>query len=447
MDTEKLFGTDGIRGIANQYPVTREMGQKLGRSLVRFCKSRGISTDVLIGRDTRASGKILEYGLVSGILSTDGNPNLVGVFPTPGVAYLARDLGFGSAIVISASHNPPEYNGFKLFSHDGFKFSEDEESAVEKMIFEETGPLPSFSLGQMEILKDGQDRYLSFLIKTIPQQLRDMKIIIDCANGATFSMVPVLFQRLGLDAEAMFVEPDGKNINQNCGSQHTEALSERVIEKKADVGFAFDGDGDRLIAVDEKGKVLTGDQILIICAKMLQERGKLKNNVVVSTVMSNMGLRSALKDLGIKHIATNVGDRNVMEEMRRYNSSLGGENSGHIIFSDHHTTGDGILTALQLLYSIEIFKKTLSELSSLMTIYPQTMINIPVHTKPEFSQVPELAKVIKDTESELGNEGRVLVRYSGTEPLCRVMVEGKRQEEIEKFARRIADMIARKLQQ
>jgi phosphoglucosamine mutase len=272
-----------------------------------------------------------------------------------------------------------------------------------------------------------------------------MKIIIDCANGATFRVAPKLFKRLGLEVGALFTEPDGRNINRNCGSQHTEVLSKEVLESDAELGLAFDGDGDRLIAVDEKGLNLTGDQILTICARMLQKRGALANNVAVSTVMSNMGFKAALRKFGIQHVSTSVGDRHVMEEMKRRGSSLGGEDSGHIIFSDYHTTGDGILSALRILSAVRMFNKPLSELASLMNIYPQVLINVPVDKKPEISRVPELLSVIRETEEELGEEGRVLVRYSGTEPLCRVMVEGKKQEEIEDYAQRIADAVTKHL--
>ena len=441
----KLFGTDGIRDIAGQYPVNREMGQKLGYSAVRFCKGRNMSRVIVIGRDTRASGKMLEHALVSGILSAGGTPYLAGVIPTPGVAYLTRELGGGAGIALSASHNPHEYNGFKIFSHEGFKLSEDEENEIETMLLEERGPLPGGINGHVEVVKDANDRYISFLMKGIHDQFSGIKIIIDCANGATFRVAPAIFKSLGPDVEAMFAEPDGTNINRDCGSEHTEALCGRVIETMADLGLAFDGDGDRLIAVDEKGYRVSGDQILTICAKMLRDRGELRNNIVVSTIMSNMGFRSSLKHLGIKQVTTGVGDRRVMEEMKRQDSCLGGEDSGHIIFSDYHTTGDGILTALQLLYAIRMFKQPLSELSNLMRTYPQTLINVPVKTKPDISQVPGLSETILDIETKLGDAGRVLVRYSGTEPLCRVMVEGKRLEEIERHARRIADLITRQL--
>jgi phosphoglucosamine mutase len=389
---------------------------------------------------------MLEHSVVSGIISAGGNACQVGVLPTPGVAYLTRELEGGAGIVLSASHNPQEYNGFKLFSHEGFKLSEYEESEIEDLILEKNKST-NVEQGQAESHDDAGEKYISFLLKTVPEkfQPQGIKIVMDCANGATSRVAPVLFKKLAFNSETMFAEPDGMNINKDCGSQYTEALSRRVIETRADAGLAFDGDGDRIIAVDEKGRALTGDQLLMIYAKMLSEKGMLKNNIVVSTVMSNIGLRTALKQLGIEHVSARVGDRYVMEEMRNRQSSLGGEDSGHIIFLDHHTTGDGILAALQLLFAIKRSGQPLSELSSLMTVYPQTLINVPVAKKPDISEVPALVKIIKDTEQELGVEGRVLVRYSGTEPVCRVMVEGKRQEEIEAYARNIADVITRQL--
>ncbi|MFC1866712.1 phosphoglucosamine mutase [Thermodesulfobacteriota bacterium] len=444
---DRLFGTDGIRGIADQHPVTMEMGTKLGRSLVRFCERRKINPSVVIGRDTRASGKKLEDAVMSGVISAGGQVKLAGVLSTPGVAFLTRTLGGGAGVVLSASHNPHEYNGFKVFSNDGFKLSEDEEIEIEAMIFNETGSSSGVDMEHVEVLENVNDSYISFLLNTIPEQtrLQDIKPIIDCANGATFQVAPNLFKRLGINTKAIFVESDGKNINRDCGSQHTETLSGMVFETGADLGLAFDGDGDRLIAVDEKGGVLTGDQILMICAKMLLERGDLKNNILVSTVMSNMGLGAALRDLGVKHVITPVGDRHVVEEMRKQGGILGGEDSGHIVFLDHHTTGDGILSALQLLCAISMLGQPLSGLSGLMTIYPQTLINVSVKKKLDIFRVPELAQVIHDVADKLGDEGRVLVRYSGTEPLCRVMVEGKRQKEIEEYSRRIADVITKLL--
>lgn len=439
----KLFGTDGIRGVAGQYPITPEIGIKLGRAVVRFCRERGLSTDVIIGRDTRASGEMLEHGVISGILSTGGNAFDAGVIPTPGVAFLARDLKCGAGVVLSASHNPHEYNGFKLFSHEGYKFSNDEENEIESYIFvgEESPFTPDH--GRFEKLGDATARYVSFLKKNIPQDmdLSSLKIVLDCANGATFQAAPALFKQLGIETEALFIAPDGKNINLDCGSQHTDSIANEVLKYGADAGLAFDGDGDRLIAVDERGRVLTGDQLMTIFAKMLIELKELNNSIVVSTVMSNIGLKLGLKELGVVHIATDVGDRYVMEEMRRQDSVLGGEDSGHIIFLDHHTTGDGIIAGIQLLCAMKYFNEPLFKLSGLMKVYPQRVVNVTVNRKPEISTVPEILEVIEKVEKELSENGRVLVRYSGTEPVCRVMVEGNDDDIIEKHAQYIAGVI------
>jgi len=439
----KLFGTDGIRGVAGEYPITVEMGYKLGRTIIGFCRKKDLVPEVIIGRDTRISGQELEQAIVSGIFSAGGKAYSAGIIPTPAVAFLVKDLKKGAGIVLSASHNPPEYNGFKVFSHEGFKLSEEEEAELEDMLLKEIAG--AGDKAQALVLEDADERFISFLEKSLPENLGRQKVILDCSNGATFKTAPALFDKLGLQIEAIFTEHDGKNINIDCGSQHTESLSRRVVETGAALGLAFDGDGDRLIAVDEKGVTLTGDQVITICAKMLHERGVLRNNLVVTTIMSNMGLISALKGFGISHAATGVGDRLVMEEMRRSGASIGGEDSGHIIFSDYHTTGDGILTALQLVYAMQHFKKPLSQLSSMMTIFPQTLINVRVKIKPEIQSVPAMAAVIKDAEKVLGDDGRIVVRYSGTEPLCRVMVEGKSKEEIDKVARMIADVIEREL--
>lgn len=443
----KLFGTDGIRGIADQYPITEEMGIKLGRAVVQFCIKRDLNASVVIGRDTRISGEMLADAVSEGVQSVGGKALRSGVIPTPGVAFLARDLGAGAGIVLSASHNPQEYNGFKIFSGKGYKLSEEEESEIEELIMEDIDPGQDSSAGSVLHIENEISKYIEFIKGTFPEisDPREMKMVIDCSNGAASGVAPDIFKGLGFDIEVMFAEPDGKNINLNCGSQHTEALSRRVKDLSADMGLAFDGDADRLIAVDEKGDVLTGDQILAICAKMLSDQGTLKNNLVVSTVMSNMGLKPALKAMGVEHISTRVGDRHVMEEMRKRDCSLGGEESGHLIFADQHTTGDGIIAALQLVYAKINSGKTMSELASLMTIYPQILINVKVESKPDIFGVSELVRVIKEAEQGLGEDGRVLVRYSGTEPLCRVMAEGKVKEDIEKYAQQIADIISEQL--
>jgi phosphoglucosamine mutase len=426
--------------------MTPEMGYKVGRAVVRYFAEQGPQPRIVVGCDTRLSGKVLQEAIVSGILSLKAEPVLVGELPTPGVAYITRDSHADAGIMISASHNPYEYNGFKIFSGEGYKLSDEAESQIEALLFSDTEPaLFEENLewdGERERVEAGE-RYISFLQHTLREgsSFEDIKIVLDCANGATYRVAPVLFERVGAEVESLFVTPDGKNINQDCGSQHPEALGERVLETSAHVGLAFDGDGDRVIAVDEEGNVLTGDQVLLICAKTLKEQGGLKNNLVVSTVMSNMGFRVALKDSGIGHIASKVGDRYVLESMRDSRSILGGEESGHIIFLQHHTTGDGLLSALQLLSAM----KSLSHLSTLMTLFPQALINVPVKKKPEFSSVPGLLRALQDVETRLGERGRVLLRYSGTEPVCRIMVEGEHQEEIEEYALQIAEVVKKLL--
>jgi phosphoglucosamine mutase len=447
----KLFGTDGIRGIFNEEPMTPEMGFKVGRAVVREYEREGSRQPrIVVGRDTRLSGKVLQDAIVSGLLSLKVQPILAGEIPTPGVAFLTRELGADAGIMISASHNPYEYNGFKIFSHEGDKLSDEVESRIEDLIYADAMPAPLRkkleSTEEQEMVGAGE-RYLSFLQHSLLEGpgFEGMKIVLDCANGATYRVAPLLFKRMGAEVQSLFVAPNGRNINQDCGSQHPETLSERVAETSAHVGLAFDGDGDRMIAVDEKGNVLTGDQLLVICAKTLKEQGELKNNLVVSTVMSNMGLHVALKKMGIGHVASKVGDRYVMEEMRKSGAILGGEESGHIIFLQHHTTGDGLLSALHLLSAMRKSGQSLSRLSTLMTVFPQVLINVPVKKKPEISSVPELVRVQQDVEMRLGENGRVLLRYSGTEPVCRIMVEGERQEEIEEFAHQIAEVATKLL--
>lgn len=443
----RLFGTDGIRGIAHQAPITEEMGQKLGYALVTFLIGKGADPSVVIGRDTRASGAALERAVAQGVLTAGGNLYRAGVIPTPAVAYLTRMQGAGAGVVISASHNPHEYNGFKVFSSGGYKLSLEEEEAIETLILSGRGPSSRSDSAEAKEQDNAREHYLAFLRGTLPKgfSLGNRRVVIDCANGATCPIAPSLLEGLGAEVESLFVTPDGRNINRDCGSEHPATLCQRVLDMKAHLGLAFDGDGDRLIAVDEKGQVLSGDQILTIFARMLRERGALRNNLVVSTVMSNMGLGVALGALGIEHASTPVGDRWVMEAMRDRRASLGGEDSGHMIFSEHHTTGDGLLSALQLLVSLETFQQPLSELAKLMRPFPQTLMNVPVQTKPPLTELPELARVIRETEATLGKNGRVLVRYSGTEPVCRVMVEGERKKEVQALGRRIAGVIKRTL--
>jgi phosphoglucosamine mutase len=444
----RLFGTDGIRGIAHEDPITSEMGVHLGRAFVDFCRRRKIEPDIVIGRDTRESGEGLLCAVQEGVLAQGGGVYPVDEMPTPGVAYLVRDLKAGGGIVISASHNPFHHNGFKVFGKEGFKLSEKEEFEIEEWILSDRKEeAPAAATGSVHRIEAGQEKYASFLRGTLPRE-RDftgMKVVLDCANGATSGIAPSLFEWTGAEIESLFVNPDGRNINLGCGSEHTESLTRLVLKKKADVGLAFDGDGDRLIAVDEKGCTLTGDQLLTIFARMLKERGDLRRNLVVSTVMSNVGFPLALREFGVEQVGTSVGDRHVLEEMRRRGAVLGGEDSGHIIFLDHHTTGDGLLSGLQLLAALRFFGKPLSQLSRLMTLFPQVLINVPVRVKSEISTLPRVVEAIQAVERKLGSKGRVLVRYSGTEPLCRVMVEGEIRGEVEGYAGEIAEAVRQTL--
>jgi phosphoglucosamine mutase len=370
--------------------------------------------------------------------------------PTPGIAFLTSSMRADAGIVISASHNPLQDNGIKIFSSEGFKLPDEKELAIEDFIFasdkDKERPAPG-DLGKVYRLDDARGRYTVFLKHTFPKEytLEGTRIVLDCANGATYRIAPDTFFELGAQVTTLFDHPDGVNINVNCGSQHPEKLSHEVVKRKADVGFAFDGDGDRLTAVDEKGAVLTGDQILAICARMMKKEGTLSNNLVVRTVMSNIGLGIALEEMGINSVMTNVGDRNVLEEMRARGAAIGGEDSGHVIFLPHHTTGDGIITALQVLTAMKTEGKPLSELATVMTVFPQVLINIDVKVRPDLSTVTEIVKAIKDAEDALGNRGRVLVRYSGTQNMCRVMVEGPTKEETVKYGEKIAEVVRKKL--
>jgi phosphoglucosamine mutase len=350
----KLFGTDGIRGVANEYPITCEMAMDIGRAVAHIFRAETGKSKIIIGKDTRISGDMIEYALVSGICSMGVDAVLAKVLPTPGIAYMTSSMGANAGIVISASHNPFYDNGIKIFNKEGFKLSDKKEEKIEHFIINEKPSL------MCKTIRD--TGYIDFLKSALPEgfSLNGIKIVIDCANGATFQVAPKLFKELGADVESIYIKPDGKNINENCGSQHTEKLSEIVLKKEADIGFAFDGDGDRLIAVDEKGNVTTGDQILAVCSYMLKQKGKLKNDLVISTVMSNLGLKVALKDMNIEHMMTDVGDRYVMEEMISSSAVLGGEDSGHMIFLDHQTTGDGILSALKALPTCSASSKLLS---------------------------------------------------------------------------------------
>ncbi|KPJ74996.1 MAG: phosphoglucosamine mutase, partial [Deltaproteobacteria bacterium SG8_13] len=388
--------------------------------------------------------------LISGICSKNSNVIPTGILPTPGIAYLTAALGGCAGIVVSASHNPYTDNGIKVFDADGYKLSVEQEEKLENLIQSDAQPAgssDSAETGTIRPAMNGTERYLGFLSQTLPDDVRlqSLKVVLDCANGATFLGAPILFSELGATLQAHFASPNGRNINDGCGSQHPQALAEAVKTASADVGLAFDGDGDRLVAVDETGAVLTGDQVLAICARHMKNRGNLKNNTVVSTVMSNMGLAVALQEMEISHVVTDVGDRHVTEEMRSRGAVLGGENSGHTVFLDHQTTGDGMLTGLKLLEVMVAEEKPLSELKRVMTVFPQVLINVDVGSRPRLEGIPEVREMIQDAEKSLKGKGRVLVRYSGTQPQCRVMVEGPTEKDTRQYCEQIAGVIRKNI--
>ena len=447
--TKKLFGTDGIRGIANTYPMTAEVALNIGRAVAHLFKKEKHRTKIIIGKDTRISGYMLEEAIVSGICSMGADAYIMGPLPTPGVSFMALSQRADAGIVISASHNPYHDNGIKIFSGDGFKLPDEREKEIENFFFndhEEHLPDPE-NLGKAYRIEDAEGRYIVFLKNTFPRDvsMEGMKIVLDCANGATYKVAPHVFWELGADIHTIHNEPNGLNINDECGSQYTKDLSRTVLKEKAAIGMAFDGDGDRIIVVDEKGNTLTGDQIVAICANTLKKENRLKNNTVVTTIMSNKGLSNFFKSMGIKHLRADVGDRYVLEEMLKTGSVIGGEDSGHIIFLDHHTSGDGIVSGLQLVATMLKENKPLSELAKMVTIYPQVLINVKVKTKPEISKIPEIVEIIEKTEKELGDNGRVLVRYSGTEQICRIMVEGPDEETTKIYCKNISKVVKKLL--
>lgn len=438
-----LFGTDGIRGKANHYPMTCEMALNTGKAVGTFVKKNGY-TSVIIGKDTRISGDMLEASLSSGIASTGINVIQAGIIPTPGIAFLCSDIQeAGAGIVISASHNPFYDNGIKIFKHNGTKLSDEEEIKIESLILN-SKIVPQENIGKIVIISDSLEKYTKFLLSKFPfkKPVKKLKIIIDCSNGAASKISHLVFNERLFETHFIYDSPNGTNINDNCGSQHTAQLRQKVVTEKTDLGIAFDGDADRLIAVDETGEEIAGDRILAICANHAKQKNKLKNNVVVSTIMSNVGLTEFLTSRGIRHIRADVGDRKVLEEMKKCNAIIGGEDSGHMIFLDHHTTGDGLLSALKLVEVIIETGQSLSRLASAMTVYPQTLMNISVdESRPNFMKIKPIADTIRTIENRLGHKGRVLIRYSGTQPLLRVMVEGPDQKTTDQFCSEICNSI------
>ena len=445
----KYFGTDGVRGIANQHPMTAEMALAIGRATAFVLKQGHTGLNrILVGKDTRLSGYMLENALTSGICSMGVNVLLTGPLPTPGIAYLTRSMRCVAGIVISASHNPFEDNGIKIFSSKGFKLSDALEAQIESYLDSGTlslTPPPADQIGRARRIDDAAGRYIEFCKTTFPAEytLEGMRIVLDCSNGASYAVAPTIFSELGAEVITIHAEPDGTNINNRCGSQHTEDLRRKVVECGADIGLAFDGDADRLISVDEKGNEVSGDHTIAICAKSMLETGALRNKTVILTPMSNLGLRLVLEKMGIRWLDAGVGDRLVLELMQKEGASLGGEQSGHVIFLDKHTTGDGIVSALQLLEAMKRSGRKLSELASIFREAPQRLINIDVAEKPPLSSLPNVSSAIAAAEQELGKNGRVLVRYSGTQKLCRVMVEAAEEEPVNRLATAIASEITK----
>lgn len=445
----KYFGTDGVRGVANK-ELTPELAFKLGRygGYVLAHNEGEKHPRVLVGRDTRVSGEMLESALIAGLASIGAEVMRLGVISTPGVAYLTREMGAQLGIMISASHNPVADNGIKFFGADGFKLSDKQEEEIEQLLDQEQPDLPRPAGKDILHFSDyyeGAQKYLSYLKSTIDINLDGLKITLDGANGSTSSLAPFLFGDLEATTVTIGCNPDGYNINDECGSTHPEYLAEKVVETESDFGLAFDGDGDRLIAVDEKGNIIDGDQIMFIIGQDMHKNHELNNNMIVSTVMSNLGFYKALETEGIQSNKTKVGDRYVVEEMRRGHYNLGGEQSGHIVMMDYNTTGDGLLTGVQLAAIIKSSGKTLSELAAQMKKYPQSLINVKVTDKHHVSENEDVKAVMDEVENEMNGEGRILVRPSGTEPLVRVMVEAATNEDAERYAQTIANKVKEKM--
>jgi phosphoglucosamine mutase len=444
----RLFGTDGVRGTAGEPPLDPETIARLGAALVRVLPHKDHGR-ILVGRDTRESGAWIEQALARGIRSEDANLVSAGVIPTPGVAYLTRSMDFDAGVVISASHNPFQDNGIKVFSGRGEKFDEAREAQIEALIHDAGFTVDTthdVAVDQQHDLVTAYARHQGEVLPdSAPLLRKGTRIALDCANGATTSVAPQLFRALGFDVTVIGNEPDGRNINLGCGSTHPNKLSALVRADGYRLGVAFDGDGDRAILIDHTGNIVDGDAVMLMCAKHMQAQGRLRGNAVVATVMSNIGLELALKALGIELVRAPVGDKYVMEEIIKRDLSLGGEQSGHVIFSDFLFTGDGITTALSVLRTMAETGKELAELAADLKTFPQVLVNVRVKEKRELKSVPDVAAVMQRVEQRLDGQGRLLVRYSGTEPLLRIMIEGQDQNEIQSWANEIADVVRRTL--
>ena len=442
----RMFGTDGVRGVAGT-ELTIELAMKLGQAgAYVLTKEKEHQPTIIVGCDTRISGGMLANALMAGICSVGANAVYMGVIPTPAIAYLTKKHKVDAGVVISASHNPMEFNGIKFFNGEGYKLSDALEDEIEALIKngmkDVTMPIGS-GIGKVSYRFDAKEEYISFIKNTVPIDLSKLKIVADCAEGASYYTAVETLKGLGANLVPIHVEPDGTNINANCGSTHMDELRARVVFEKADVGLAFDGDADRMLAVDEKGNIVDGDQVMAIIGNYMKDNGKLKKNTIVGTIMSNLGFSIMGEKNGIHIEQTKVGDRYVLENMRENGYNIGGEQSGHIIFLDENTTGDGLLSALHLLEVMVKTNKKLSELSKVMEVLPQALVNakVPNHKKENYMEYPEIAQAIENLEKRFAGEGRVLIRPSGTEPLVRVMIEGKDQAIIEKEAEQLADLI------
>jgi len=445
-NSNKVFGTDGVRGRANHYPMTVEVALALGRAAGQLFRTHEGRHRVVIGKDTRLSCYMFENALISGLCSMGIDTLMVGPLPTPGVAFITRAYRADAGIVISASHNNFRDNGIKFFSAEGYKVSDAFEKQLEDLIakgnFDHYLPADG-DIGRNSKVSDADGRYIEFAKNTFPRRssLLGFKIALDCANGAGYKVAPLIFKELDAEVFVYGNQPNGLNINKDCGSLHPEVVQKAVIEHKADVGITLDGDADRIIMVDEHAQIVDGDMILAICAKYMKEKGILRNNQVITTIMCNLGFIKAMESLGISVIQAQVGDRHVNQEMLTNDANLGGEQSGHIIFSDYNTTGDGLISALQVLNIMKETNSTLSELAVVMKRYPQYLTSVPVRAKPNLEELKSVQESIKLAEQSLNKRGRVLVRYSGTEPICRVMVEGEDLREVTRLATEIAEAI------
>jgi phosphoglucosamine mutase len=451
MSERKLFGTDGVRGTANVHPMTAEMALSLGQAIARIFRVDGTKKRrIIIGKDTRLSGYLFEDALAAGICSMGVDVIQVGPMPTPGMAFLTADMRCEAGVMISASHNPYQDNGIKFFSSDGYKLPDAIERRIESLIA--SGELsglraPPDEIGRAHRIEDVAGRYVVFLKKTFPIDLSldDVRLVLDCANGASYKVGPTVLEELGAEVFRLGVSPNGRNINEGCGSLYPEKVADKVREVRADVGIALDGDADRVVMIDENGTILDGDQLIALCARDMVDRGVLRGGQVVATVMSNLGLEKALEEMGVGLLRTQVGDRYVVDAMREGGFNLGGEQSGHVIFLDHNTSGDGLITALQVLAIMQRKQRTLSELTTDFVRYPQVLVNVRVAERKPIKDLPDFVQLVEKVERALGDRGRVLIRYSGTEPKARIMVEGDDEKKIREYAQDLAEGLRRAL--